>query len=69
MVPTGTSPAVVNIINKDVKEALSKPEVKDRLLGLGMTASPTTPEQFGKIVKYESERWVETAKRAGIEPQ
>lgn len=69
MVPAGTPKAIVDIINKDTKEALLTPEVKERLMTTGLNASPTTPAEFGKIVKYESERWVETAKRAGIQAQ
>lgn len=68
-VPSGTPPEVVQKINADVGEVLSRAEVKERYLGMGLTAAPTTPEEFGKIVKYESERWVGTAKRVGLQPQ
>lgn len=69
MVPTGTPASVVNAINAAVKQELTHPEVKGRLYAMGLTAAPTTPAEFGKIVRYESERWVETAKRIGLEPQ
>ena len=69
MVPAGTPPEVVAALNAAVGDALSQPTLKGRLYAMGLTASPTTPEQFGKIVKYESERWVATAKRIGLEPQ
>jgi tripartite-type tricarboxylate transporter receptor subunit TctC len=68
-VPADTPPAVVQEINAGVTEALSQPDVKGRLFGLGLTAAPTTPAEFGKIIRYESERWVETAKQAGLQPQ
>ncbi len=67
-VPAGTPTAVIRTINADVREVLARSDVKGRYFGMGLTASPTTPEQFGKIIKHESERWVETAKTAGIEP-
>ena len=69
MVPGGTPPALVRTINADVKDTLSSPAIRGRFFGMGLTASPTTPEEFGRIVRYESERWVETARRAGVEPQ
>jgi tripartite-type tricarboxylate transporter receptor subunit TctC len=68
-VPAGTPPEVVKKINADVNEVLAQSKIKDSFFSLGLTAAPTTPEEFGKIIKYESERWVETARRAGIEPQ
>lgn len=68
-VPAGTPPDVIRLINTDVTEVLSRTEVKGRLFAMGLSASPTTPDQFGQIIKHESERWVGAAKRAGIEPQ
>lgn len=69
MVPAGTPADVVSKLNVDTRAVLEKTEVKARLFANGLTSSPTTPEAFGKIIKYESERWVETSKRAGVEPQ
>jgi tripartite-type tricarboxylate transporter receptor subunit TctC len=69
MAPTGTPDAVVKQINADVREVLQRPDVKDRLSTMALTAAPTTPEEFGRIVRHESERWVSTAKRAGVEAQ
>ncbi len=69
LVPNGTSPEVIKAINADVGEVLARSDVKGRYYGMGLTATPTTPEQFGKVIKHESERWVGIAKRIGIEPQ
>ena len=67
-VPAGTPQAVIRTINADVGEVLARTDVRARFFGMGLATAPTSPEQFGKIIKHESERWVETAKRAGIEP-
>lgn len=67
-VPAGTPPAVIRSLNADVAEVLGRSDVKGRYFGMGLTVAPTSPEQFGKIIKHERERWVDTAKRAGIEP-
>jgi len=69
MVPAGTSAETVTKINTDARSALEKTEVKARLFANGLAASPTTVDAFAKIVKHESERWVETAKRAGVQAQ
>lgn len=69
MVPAGTPPAVINKINAGVASALARPDIKGRLFGMGLNAESSTPAEFGKLVKFESERWVSTAKRIGLEPQ
>ncbi|MDA7417720.1 tripartite tricarboxylate transporter substrate binding protein [Xenophilus arseniciresistens] len=68
-VPAGTPPEVVQKLNADVNEVLARAEVKERFLGMGLSAAPTSPQEFGKIIKYESERWVDTARRIGLQPQ
>lgn len=69
MVPAGTPPEIVKKINASTAAALNRPDVKGRLFGMGLNAAPSTPEEFGKVVKFESERWVSTAKRINLEPQ
>ena len=69
MAPKGTPQDVLKKIHADVAEALAKTEVKGRLYSMGLVARSSTPEAFGKLVQFESTRWVETARRAGIQPQ
>ena len=64
--PAATPPAVVAKINADVRRALSMPDVKEKLLAVGLDASPTTPQEFAARIKAESERWETVIKRAGI---
>lgn len=67
--PAGTPRPVIDRIGADVAEVLARPDVKGRLFGMGLVAKASKPEAFGQVIKYESERWVETARRAGVEPQ
>lgn len=69
MAPTGTPEAIRQQIAADVGEIMSRPEVKQRFQDLGLLATASGPEDFAKLIKYESERWVDVAKHAGIEPQ
>lgn len=69
MAPASTPKAVIERINADVSQVLNATEVKARLYTMGLVARPTSSEEFGRIVKYESERWVEIAKRSGLEAQ
>lgn len=69
MAPKGTPAEVVKKINADVATALAGTQVKGRLYSMGLIAKSSTPEAFGKLVQLENTRWVDTAKRAGIQPQ
>jgi tripartite-type tricarboxylate transporter receptor subunit TctC len=69
MAPAGTPDAIREQISADVGEVLARPEVQKRFQDLGLLAVSSTPAEFAELIKYESERWVDTAKHAGIEPQ
>jgi tripartite-type tricarboxylate transporter receptor subunit TctC len=64
--PKGTPPEIVAYLNKQINEALSKPEVKERLAGIGMdTMQPMTSAQMRDFVRGEIERWSEVVKVSG----
>ncbi|MDX3906351.1 MAG: tripartite tricarboxylate transporter substrate binding protein [Pigmentiphaga sp.] len=69
MVPTGTPEAIRRKIAADTAEILQKDEVKKKLYSLGLVATSSTAEAFGKLIHTESTRWVETAKRAGLQAE
>lgn len=69
MVPKGTPEDVRRKIGADVADELAKTEVKARFQSMGLVAKSSTAEEFGRLVQHESTRWVDVAKRAGIEPQ
>lgn len=69
MAPAGTPDAVRKKIAADVAEVLSRPQIQQRFLHLGLIAKSSTPEEFAQLIKQESERWLAVAKKAGIEPQ
>ncbi|WP_218508816.1 tripartite tricarboxylate transporter substrate binding protein [Variovorax sp. dw_308] len=69
LVPKGTPQNAVQRLNVALNEALGRPEVKDRLQQLGLTAAPGTPEALFKEMKADSDRFVEVGIQAGIEKQ
>jgi tripartite-type tricarboxylate transporter receptor subunit TctC len=68
-VPAGTPEPVVSRISKDLEQVLARTDVKARMYAMGVVAKPTSPEEFARLVQFESERWLGAAQRAGIEPQ
>jgi tripartite-type tricarboxylate transporter receptor subunit TctC len=63
--PKGTPDEAVQKVNKAMRAALAKPEVKKQLADLGAVAADTTPEQFGAFIKSEVEGWAKVVKASG----
>ena len=65
-VPTGTPPAVIKILNAGFVAALTDPENQKSIRVLGMTPSPSTPEEFEKQIRFDYARWGRVVKAAGV---
>jgi len=55
--PKGTPPEIIATLNKAVGEALKDPKLIARLADTGGVPKPMTPEEFGKLVGSETEKW------------
>jgi tripartite-type tricarboxylate transporter receptor subunit TctC len=64
-VPKGTPRAIIDKLNKTVNEALADPAMQAKLAELGGTNIPGTPEDFGKIIAEETDKWAKVVKATG----
>jgi tripartite-type tricarboxylate transporter receptor subunit TctC len=64
-VPKGTPRAIIDKLNKTVNDALADPGTRAKLAELGGTLIPGTPEDFGKIISQETEKWSKVVKATG----
>ena len=64
--PAGTPRPIIDWINAEARKVFSMPDVRDRLVGQGLTLPLGSPEDFGKHVADETTRWGEVIKRANI---
>jgi tripartite-type tricarboxylate transporter receptor subunit TctC len=64
-VPKGTPRAIIDRLNKTVNQALADPDMQAKLAQLGGTLIPGTPEDFGKIIAAETEKWSKVVKATG----
>ncbi|HWL31824.1 MAG TPA: tripartite tricarboxylate transporter substrate binding protein [Xanthobacteraceae bacterium] len=68
--PTGTPPAIVAKMNRDIGEFLKGRDIQQRLLTFGLaTEGAGTPESTGDFIRKEQESWLALAKELNIEPQ
>lgn len=65
-IPKGTPAEIVATLNKGVNTALVDEKFVAHLAGIGGLPMPMTPEQFGKLVADESEKWRKVVEFAGV---
>jgi tripartite-type tricarboxylate transporter receptor subunit TctC len=67
--PAKTPREVVAKLNDAAVKALRSPEVRERMSQIGFDVVASTPEEFGRFMKEEVERWTAVVKRGGIKPE
>jgi tripartite-type tricarboxylate transporter receptor subunit TctC len=67
--PAGTPRPVIDRINKEIKAALAKPEIKARLLALGIVAQGSTPESTRQLLAADIAKWGDVITKAKIQQQ
>ena len=58
---------VVGLMNATLKEVLALPDVKQRLLELGIEARPSSPDELMTLFKADVKKWDDVIVKAGIE--
>jgi tripartite-type tricarboxylate transporter receptor subunit TctC len=64
--PAGMPPNVVNALNAEIGKMLTSPELAKFLANEGAEAATMTPQQFGDLMRAETQRWIEVARQANI---
>jgi tripartite-type tricarboxylate transporter receptor subunit TctC len=65
-VPAGTPKAVVDLLQKEISTIVNMPEIKDRLLQLGVEAEGDSTDSFTAYVKAEIAKWKKVIEDAKI---
>jgi tripartite-type tricarboxylate transporter receptor subunit TctC len=66
LAPAKTPRTIINRINQELNAILNDPEVKERLNGMGISATPGTPESFGAELSKDFAKYGPVVKAAGI---
>lgn len=67
LAPAGTPRPIVERLHRELTAVLAEPEVRDRLLGMGVEpVGSASPEAFGGWIRAEAERWKQIVEGAGI---
>ncbi len=66
MVPAGTPPAIVAKLNAEINAVLKRPDIVQKMQGLGFELIGGTPEQFRALIRADVERLTPVVKAVGL---
>lgn len=67
--PARTPRPVITLLNRHLREILATPEIRSRLLGLGVEPAADTPEALGDLLRQDVATWASVIERANIQRQ
>jgi tripartite-type tricarboxylate transporter receptor subunit TctC len=67
--PAATPRPIAGKLNTELLRIIALPDVKEKMLGLGMDIAGGTPEEFGALVKSDIAKWAKVIREAGIKAE
>lgn len=66
LAPAGTPKPIIARLNTESNRVLAMQDVKDKLTAVSIDTAGGTPEEFGKFIRAELDRWGPVVKAAGV---
>ena len=63
--PARLPASVVSSVNTELNKALNSPDLRKKLEDQGLTVKTGTPEQFGKLIRADIDKWGRVVKDSG----
>jgi tripartite-type tricarboxylate transporter receptor subunit TctC len=67
--PKNTPTEIIEALNTQINAGLSDPNIKQRLVALGVQAFPGSPSEFAKFIVDYTEKWAKVIREAGIKAE
>jgi len=67
-VPKNTPTDIIEKLNNAINAALADPRIRARISDLGGTVLAGSPDDFGRFIAEETEKWAKVIKFSGIKP-
>ena len=64
--PAGTSKEIVRKLHQTLAATLASPEVRSQLAAVGAEPVASSPEEFAKFMRAESQKWARVIKAGGV---
>ena len=65
--PTGTAPAIIDKLNREINRALALPAVRAQIAAIGAEPTPLSPTQFADVMNDDSRRYGAFIKKQRIQ--
>ena len=69
LAPAGTPADVIDKLSTAIRASLKKPEIQERLKGLGAVIVGSTPQEYQAWLKGDAQRWAELIKAANLKSE
>lgn len=69
LAPAQTPKEITARLHTEIARILNLPEIRERFLGDGADPVGNTPEEFGRFIRTEIEKWARVGRDAGIKPE
>ena len=67
--PKNTPAKIIDKLNKAINAGLADPKIKTPIADLGAAVLPMSPNEFGKLIADETEKWGKVIRAANIKPE
>jgi tripartite-type tricarboxylate transporter receptor subunit TctC len=64
--PAGVPVEIVTTLSAEIRRALAAPDIRERMLRLGLDARGSTPEEMRRRMAADAAKWREVIEKAGI---
>jgi tripartite-type tricarboxylate transporter receptor subunit TctC len=64
--PAGVPVEIVTTLSTEIRRALAAPDIRERMLRLGLEARGSTPEEMRRRMAADAAKWREVIEKAGI---
>jgi tripartite-type tricarboxylate transporter receptor subunit TctC len=66
MAPAGTPREIVELLNREINKVLERPDIKESWLRQGANVTMMKPDEFGRYIEGEIERWAKVIRANNI---
>ena len=66
LAPAGTARAIIARLNGEIVRILNLPDIKEKLASISYVVHPSSPEEYGKILRAQVEALTKVAQEAGL---
>ena len=67
LAPAGTPDAVVTTLTREIAKALAADDAKGRMDAMGAEPAYLAPDEFGKLIRSDTEKWAKLVKATGAQ--